>query len=178
MTRKLIGVGAAGLAVSLIFGVILFFIARANNPSAVNQPSIAKNKALPNIFLPDLTGEMHTFSELAGKPAVINFWATWCDPCVEEMPLLQSYAEEFPQVHFIGINSGEDKELVEPFLSEYGIKFPIWLDLDERMVDKLSIIGFPTTYFIDSTGKIITIHIGQLSPELLDRNLSQLRVEP
>ncbi len=94
------------------------------------------------------------------------------------MPLLRSYAEKFPQIHFIGVNSGEDAAVVEPFLDKYDITFPIWLDADTEVTEKMQIIGLPTTYFIDSTGKIQAVHLGQLSPELLDKYLLNLGIEP
>lgn len=178
MRAKLLVVGITGLGISLALGAGLYLLSRAGAQSKLGQTAAEDVKTLPNFFLPDLSGEMHSVSELAGQPAVINFWATWCGPCEAEMPLLQSYSAKYPQVRFIGVNSGEDGALIEPFIDKYDITFPIWLDADEEVTEKLKIIGFPTTYFIDSTGVVMAVHLGELSPEMLDRYLSRLGVEP
>lgn len=178
MKVKLFIVALTGLGVSLIMGSAIFLVGRAGTQTTQDQPPIEESNKLPGFILPDLAGEFHNTSELNGNPAVINFWATWCRPCEEEMPLLQSYAEKYQVVSFIGVNSGEEAALVEPFINKYDITFSIWLDADKEVTEKMQIIGLPTTYFIDSSGTIKAIHLGQLSPELLDQNLQRLGIKP
>lgn len=178
MKGKLLLVGSIGLGISLLLGSVVFFVSRAGARLTSSQPAAEEVKHLPNFFLPDLSGELHGSSELTGEPAVVNFWATWCRPCEEEMPLLRSYAEKYPQVRFIGVNSGEETAVVEPFIDKYDITFSIWLDADTEVSDKMQIVGLPTTYFIDATGAIQAVHLGQLSAELLDKYLLRLGIEP
>jgi len=157
-------------------GLFLFNGAGAQAPSP--QTPVENERTLPDFSLPDLAGSTHLITDLAGKPAVINFWATWCGPCEQEMPLLQSYSDAHPEILFIGINSGEDASLVEPFIDKYDITFSVWLDSDEKATDQLRIIGLPTTYFIDSQGVIQATHLGQLTPALLNQYLLRLGIEP
>lgn len=177
---KLVLISLAGLGVSLLLGGGLFLVnqAAAQPASITPQPFAERSKKLPDFSLPDLEGRSHSVSELEGTPAVINFWATWCAPCEQEMPLLKSYAEQNPHINFVGINSGEGLSIIEPFLAKYDITFPVWLDQDEKVTDLLKIIGLPTTYFIDSQGVIQAVHLGQLTPALLDQYLLRLEVEP
>lgn len=178
LRKKLFLVSLAGLGINLLLGGGLLIFSSAGAQTPISQPAGESNRTLPEFSLDDLAGNSHTISDLAGKPAVINFWASWCGPCEQEMPLLQSYADAYPEVYFIGINSGEDASLVEPFIDRYDITFSVWLDLDEKVTDQLRIIGLPTTYFIDSDGVIQDAHLGQLTPALLNQYLLRLGIEP
>jgi thiol-disulfide isomerase/thioredoxin len=175
---KLVLLGTAGLLVSLVLGGSFFLVKPSEELAAANQPAVNAGSTLPEFFLTDLTGEPHSPASLTGKPAVINFWATWCKPCEIEMPLLQALAEKYPQVAVIGINSGETEEVIRPFLVKYDITFPVWLDTGSTITDRLKIIGLPTTYFIDADGIIQAVHLGQLTPDLMNAYLSLLGIEP
>lgn len=179
MKGKLVLISLAGLGVSLLLGGGLFLVNRAAaQPASPTPLPVIDSRMLPDFSLPDIEGRTHSVSDLGGTPAVINFWATWCAPCEQEMPLLKSYAEQYPHINFVGINSGEGLSIIEPFIAKYDITFPVWLDQDETVTDLLKIIGLPTTYFIDSQGVIQAVHLGQLTPALLDQYLLRLEVEP
>ena len=167
----------AELLISLALGGSFFLFPSAAKLTDASQPVVNAGSALPAFLLNDLTGEAHSPAGLAGKPAVINFWATWCKPCEIEMPLLQAVSEKYPQIAVIGINSGEAEEVIQSFVTKYDITFPVWLDTESKVTDQLKIIGLPTTYFIDGLGVIQAVHLGQLTPDLLDAYLAQLGIE-
>ena len=177
MKRKLVLFSAAGLLISLALGGSFFLFSPAANLADANQPAVNAGNTLPAFLLADLNGEAHSPASLAGKPAVINFWATWCKPCEIEMPLLQAVSESHPQIAVIGINSGETEAVIQPFVAKYDITFPVWLDTEGKVTDRLKVIGLPTTYFVDALGTIQAVHLGQLTPDLLDAYLAQLGVE-
>ena len=178
MKKRLILTGLIGLGFSLMLGGGLFLLTRASQQVGAAPVGAQDGRRLVDFELPDLNGEVHSLTELSGSPAVINFWATWCAPCEMEMPLLQSYSQEYPQVKVIGVNSGESADVVGPFLEKYDITFPVWLDFDLEVTEQLRIIGLPATYFIDLNGNIQATHLGQLTPALLDQYLLRLGVEP
>ncbi len=177
MKRKLVLFSAAGLLISLVLGGSFSLFPSASKLTDINQPAINAGSTLPAFLLNDLTGEAHSPASLTGKPAVINFWATWCKPCEIEMPLLQATFERYPQIAVIGINSGETATAIQPFVTKYDITFSVWLDTENKITDRLKIIGLPTTYFIDAQGVIQAVHLGQLTPTLLDAYLAQIGIE-
>lgn len=177
MKGKLVLFSAAGLLLSLALGGSFFLLSPAANLADANQPAVNTGDTLPAFLLADLNGEAHSPASLAGRPAVINFWATWCKPCELEMPLLQAASERYPQIAVIGINSGETEAAIRPFVAKYDITFSVWLDTENKITDRLKIIGLPTTYFMDAQGVIQAVHLGQLTPTLLDAYLAQIGIE-
>ncbi|HZP92475.1 MAG TPA: TlpA disulfide reductase family protein [Burkholderiales bacterium] len=128
----------------------------------------------PPLVLKDLDGRKHDLAQYRGKVVVLNFWATWCGPCVQEMPSLQRLAEKLAKEPFalIAVNFGESENTVRPFLRKLGLKFPVLLDKDmsasSLWVDK----GLPTTFVIDPRQKIRYQVLGDLqwdAPEIETR---------
>ncbi|MCA0983186.1 TlpA family protein disulfide reductase [Halobacillus yeomjeoni] len=112
----------------------------------------------PDFTLETLNGETVNLSELKGKKVFINFWATWCPPCREEMPEMEKFHQEYgDEVEVLAINStGAEKniEKVESYVQEGGYTFPILLDPDLEMNQIYQAISIPTTYFIGTDGVI------------------------
>ena len=114
------------------------------------------NKA-PNIILNDLDSKPVLLSDFKNKKNVIvNFWATWCPPCKEEMPLFQKiYEQNKENLVILGINLQEDPTTIKKFLEEYKITFPILLDPNADAKKLYNVITQPVTYFINKDGIII-----------------------
>lgn len=103
------------------------------------------------------TGDTFTLSEQAGNVVLINFWATWCGPCVEEMPALQDLYEEYgdsDNVKIILINSGESSQTVHRFLSQNGYTMPCIYDTDNTVNDQYGIMGIPYTVIFNKDGTV------------------------
>lgn len=85
---------------------------------------------------------------------MLNFWATWCPPCREEMPLIQQVYEELSDKELVvlAINLGESSSKVKEFVQSYGLSFPVLLDTKQDIAQKYNIRGIPTTIFIDKNG--------------------------
>jgi peroxiredoxin len=125
----------------------------------------------PNFELRDPQDRIFELKDFAGNIVLLNFWATWCAPCRLEMPLLEQYKHEFAEENFVilAINLQESVAEVEAYVEEIGLSFPILLDEDGQVSEQYRIIGYPSTFIIDSTGRIRTIHIGIITePQLLD----------
>lgn len=128
----------------------------------------------PNFWLQLEDGRYVRLSDLKGKPVVINFWATWCPPCRAEMPeFVKTAADE--DLVVLAVNDGEDRKAVEEFAAAFGMKMPVVLDRNGMLGERYLVQGLPTTYFIDSQGKLSSMVVGQITPEALDAKLAAIR---
>ncbi|MEN6408506.1 MAG: TlpA disulfide reductase family protein [Anaerolineaceae bacterium] len=145
------------------------------NPTATVQ----KNEA-PDFALQNLEGETVRLSDYRGKAVVLNFWATWCDACVTEMPMLEEIAKKYPdQLVILALNRDEARSDVIAFRDDAGLTFPILLDAGGKVFDLYHGMGLPTSVFIDSDGMIRAVQIGAFpSIGLFDTYLKKIGIEP
>jgi peroxiredoxin len=116
----------------------------------------------PDFLLARLNdGEMR-LSDLRGKAVVLNFWATWCAPCRTEIPQLVAADERYSddELVIVGVNMQEGKGIVRPYAEDYGIEFPVAIDVDGEVGDAYRLLGLPVTYFIDSDGVVRSVFTG------------------
>ena len=126
--------------------------------------------------LQGLDGQMHSLADYKGKPMVVNFWGSFCEPCVREMPLIQKYYEQYQDqgVAFIGINLDEPTVTVQSFVNEVKVTFPILLD--RNIVSKqYGVVSYPTTFFIRPDGQIAYKFIGEMQDQDVKMRLEALR---
>jgi thiol-disulfide isomerase/thioredoxin len=118
--------------------------------------------AAPDFTLAQLSGDPLTLSNFRGKPALINFWATWCPPCRRELPALQAaYTAYQDDIGFVAVNVKEDPAPVTALVQELGLNFPIALDSDGQVSNiAYEVRGLPTTVFVDANGVVVARHIG------------------
>lgn len=141
---------------------------------------LEKGNIAPDFTLYNLDGKPITLSELKGKRVVLNFWATWCPPCEAEMPHMQEYYEKYKKednVEIVGVNltfERETVERVEQFLESYKITFPILLEPDATVASLYKIITIPSTFMIDTEGRIQKQIVGPLDLDTLRENVTQL----
>ena len=118
--------------------------------------------AAPSFVLPDLTGKVVRMDDLRGKVVVLNLWATWCKPCIEEMPTLDALARKMGGRDFVllAISEDENPQNVRPWIEERGLAFPVLLDEHANVGAALGITGYPETFIVDRTGRIVHHHVG------------------
>lgn len=125
--------------------------------------------------LPDLGSIVHSIEKYRGKIILINFWATWCVPCVAEMPslerLYQAYRDKGFVVLAISVDSLGSESVVRKFVEKNGLSFPILLDPEMKTVDPYGVTGFPETFFVDKNGAFLAI-LDPLTKERLVRIVS------
>ena len=184
--RKEIRLIIAGLCIGTGLGLVFLFGFNGNIPlpltgklvSQANVPSPIVGQPAPNFELQTLSGDRINLSDLKGKVVLLNFWATWCVPCQQEMPLLQDRASHFPEsLVVLGINYNEPSSLVLNFVKGLKITFPILLDPGARTQGLYRVRGYPTTMIVDGQGVIRVVHIGELSSAVLDDYLKRLGIE-
>lgn len=121
------------------------------------------------LFTPD--GAPFTLANLRGKVVLVNFWATWCEPCVTEMPSLQRLRDQFaPRFEVLGVNFQEGPARIKAFVERSGITFPIVRDTDGAVAKAWGARIFPASYVVDRAGNVKHVLIGGAdwtSPELV-----------
>ena len=150
--------------------------ANLTTPGVEQTPGIgtnANNTGKKFSFIPVtdlLSGAAVTITPM-GKPMVVNFWFSTCEPCKREMPALTAAAAAYgTRVNFIGINPNDTEESASAFIEKYGIKYANYLD-DGDQLSEAGVTTMPTTFFIDANGYIVKTHAGELTLEDIDNLL-------
>ncbi|MEX1247339.1 MAG: TlpA disulfide reductase family protein [Anaerolineales bacterium] len=151
------------------------FLLSACSPALLAAPAPEVDAQAPEFGLQNLQGETVRLSELRGQVVLINFWATWCGPCRLEMPVIQ---QRFNDGGFavLAVDFDETAEQVQAFVDELDLELPILLDPGGNVQELYRIRGYPTTFFVDADGVIRILHVGEMSPEILDNYLAQMGV--
>jgi peroxiredoxin len=132
--------------------------------------------AAPELALEDMAGNNVSLRGYKGSVVLVNLWATWCPPCKEELPALQSFYEKHRSEGFVlvGIDQEETLEVVKPFVEEYGLTFPIWLDEDYLAERKFKTNSLPTSFVIDRNGQVRLMWVGGVSETFLEKYVTKL----
>ena len=131
------------------------------------------NESAPSLVLADIRGVEHSLEQYRGKVVVVNFWATWCPPCVEELPSLENAWQRYRQQGLVVLAvSGEESDVVTSFLERLpsDITFPALIDHDMKVGNRWQIRGLPTTVVVDRSGHLHWRAEGQLDFSASDVN--------
>ncbi len=161
-----------------IFGTLLLFgLIGAAFYQIMNQeqkPVGAKLGAQAVDFtLKDLEGQEVSLSDYKGKKVFLNFWATWCNPCKEEMPEMEKIHQKYEDVAILAINLDTDED-IQGFMDEHGLSFKALLDVDEVVNKQYQVVSIPTSFFIDEEGIIRKKVQGILDYEMMEENIKAL----
>lgn len=132
---------------------------------------------MPQVALTRLDGSSVQLKSLAGKPMVINLWATWCPPCRREMPVLRDGQARYKNVVFVFANQGESADAVRTYLDkEHLVLDNVLLDSDRNLGSQTGSRAMPTTLFFDEHGMLVDRRIGELSAATLAQRIEALRL--
>lgn len=131
---------------------------------------LAQAKRAPNLELKDLAGATHKVAELRGSIVVINFWATWCGPCREELPMLATLNHKYAgkKVHFIAVSANEakDRSKIDEFLNNNTLSMDIWVGADLDMLERAGLGNvLPATLILDDQGEVVARILGEAREE-------------
>jgi len=157
------------LSIKLITTVCVFLLMLSGLALAADQPV----KKAPNFTLEDVQGNKVSLADYKGKVVILNFWATWCPPCIEEMPSMEKLHQRYKGDDFVllAVNVEENsRKIVQKFLKKNPYTFPVLLDLDARVQQMYGAYRFPETVIINRNGDIVTKVLGGrdwMDPEIV-----------
>ena len=154
----------------LLAALLLTLSCRVQNAPGVGGEE--DDTRAPEFTLPDLLGKQTSLADHRGRPVIIDFWATWCAPCVEQIPVLNAFqAAHYGEVSVLGIAvDSRGIEVVAPFANDHDIQYPVLLG-DESLAQEYGAFGFPSLYVIAPDGSIVTHHVGVISEVELEEAL-------
>lgn len=167
----------AGLIALLAYGVI------GSQPDRAIEKALAagEREPAPSLTLPRLSrGGSESLSDYRGKVVILNYWASWCDPCREESPLLQRWHKRISPRGgtVLGVDALDVTSDAQAFIREYGLSYPMLRDRDGRTQSKFSVVGYPETIVVDRRGRIAALQRGPVDEEFLTRTVPPLLEEP
>jgi cytochrome c biogenesis protein CcmG/thiol:disulfide interchange protein DsbE len=173
---------AGGLAaMGVMFLLIKNNQTRSMTASAtdISAVPVEMDYSAPELELTTLDGAPVSLADFRGRVVLVNLWATWCPPCREEMPTLNSFYEQYKDQGFvlIAINQEESREVVEPFVEEFGLTFPVWLDEDYLAEDAFKTVHLPSSYVIGRDGNVRLMWIGAISEANLEKYIPDIILE-
>jgi len=143
------------------------------NPRYIESPLL--DKPAPGFVLQDLEGNVVDLEQLRGKPVLLNFWATWCQPCIVEHPVLQAAARRYEgRAHFLGVIYQDETDAIRRFIRERGAWGPSLIDPEVKVGIAYGVYGAPETFIIDKQGVVVDKVTGALNPRQLDEILRPL----
>lgn len=136
--------------------------ADAGKPGAGQLTPLPGQPESPDFSLEDMDGEHHRLADYRGQVVVVNFWATWCPPCRDELPSLQRLWEDKRDdgLVVLGVNVAEDADSIFFFTADYPVDFPLLLDRDSEVIEAWPVVGIPTTFIVDRDGRMIYRAVG------------------
>lgn len=164
LTLATIATGLAAVALVIVAGVGLPSRTDYANLGFIDQIPIAPevDALAPPFTLNTLRGNPVNLTDLQGQIVIINFWATWCVPCLTEMPELQAIHEDYSDngVYLIAVNLGESRSTVQSWVDDFGFTFTVALDTERQVEQRYQLRGQPTTVIIAPDGTIKHIEYG------------------
>jgi thiol-disulfide isomerase/thioredoxin len=132
------------------------------------RQSVESEARWPSVSVIDSSGaEINTDDLLTGNTLVVSLWSTWCVPCRRELPQLQEFAAKHQNVSVVAVNLGDKLDSVVAYAKEIGLTMPVVIDTEGRISSALGVTSVPSTLVIDSSGKVIATHVGEITADEL-----------
>jgi cytochrome c biogenesis protein CcmG/thiol:disulfide interchange protein DsbE len=162
--------GAQALSVLLVLGLLGLLVWKVahqvGNATIAGDVRSGKRPHMPSFTLPRLDGGELASSELAGKPQVVNFWASWCIPCREEAPLLERASH---RIAVLGIDHQDFTGDARAFARKHGMTYTTVVDKGDKLYTRYGLTGVPETFCVDGAGAVVAHVPGAVTRESLDQ---------
>lgn len=131
-------------------------------------------ESVPDVSLPrfdggELAGATGSLADYRGRPLVVNFFASYCTPCVTEMPDFDQVSKRVGDVAFVGVNTLEQEQNGRDIIQQTGIGYDVLFDRQGQIASSIDLLNMPTTLFVDADGTIVKVHTGRLSQSDLEQ---------
>jgi len=163
-----------GLGLALILAALYSLLVLQKNSSQTDFSTVPAqvNFAAPELTLTDSKGVTHSLADYHGQVVLVNLWATWCPPCKEEMPTLQTFYNKHVDQGFtiVAVNDGDPAADVLQFVKDYQLSFPVWIDPTYIATNQaFKTANLPSSYVIDRNGTVRLMWVGGISRKMLDK---------
>lgn len=161
-----------GLGLILIAYAAYYLLREARPPSTLTAVPARVNYPAPELSLTDVDGTPTSLADYRGQVLLVNLWATWCPPCKEEMPALETFYRRHADEGFtiIAINDGDPAPEVVKFVEDYGLTFPVWLDPTYIATERsFKTLNLPSSFVIDRQGHVVLSWVGGINLQTLEQ---------
>ena len=165
------------LGAALIAGSAYFILRDVPQPSTLSAVPAEVNFPAPELTLTDVGGASASLADYRGQVVLVNLWATWCPPCKEEMPALESFYRKHKSQGFviIAINDGDPANDVIQFVKDYGLTFPVWLDPTYIATEQaFKTLSLPSSFVINREGTIVLSWVGGINSKSLEKYVAPI----
>lgn len=176
---------ALGPAAVLVIGLAVALAACGGTESGTDRPPVATapgeaapvapaGDAVPALEVESFDGGTVSLTDYSGRPLVVNFWASWCPPCIAEMPDLESvHRATSGEVAFVGVNTQDTPDRAAELVDETGVTYDLVRDPDGELARAFEVFGMPSTFYVDADGVIVGRHTGLLTRDALADDLHE-----
>ena len=174
--RFVLQAAAVAVVASLVVLLAIRLFAKAEGDNLVNAVRKGETPPAPNLVLPALDGdEQVSLSQYRGKAVVLNFWASWCQPCKKEAPMLQDAYERYRDEGLVvlGVDAHDLRVDARRFVERYDLTYPIVHDGAGESLERFGLAGFPETWWVDRRGRLVAYVQGEFTKDELERNIER-----
>lgn len=177
---RILAIALLLLGLTVIAAAVTFIMQAAPPQTDLSAVPVKVEYSAPELELTDTAGNLSSLAAYRGSVVLVNLWATWCPPCKEEMPALESYFRKYKDAGFVivAINDGDPTPDVLQFVEEYRLTFPVWLDPEYIATEQaFKTLNLPSSFVIDRSGTIVLSWVGGTNRKMLEKYVTPIITE-